>query len=630
MFNMQKGTIWGVCLTSALLVTSCADVSYVQSQSPANPYKDYQTKPGADGAIIGIGEPISKRQMRANALFSSKGQNSLERVMNRVAGTYNVAIRWGNGVRKSRVENILISDLSFDEARSYIEDVYEVQLVREGERRILILPSASEPRVELFAPGQNVKLAQALRGLAEQCDYNIMITENKEKLNSTQITTSLKDVTCYDAFGALLHPHGLSLEDHGDYYTVGGLPTRRWTVNLHEPDVETSRSVSYKSSFSGESDGSGSEQSVGGEAEVKVTSERKLWEELQTDLQDMLDNACEQAASLSAGASFGGGGDLGLPPPTLDGIDSGDTGGFDTGMSSSGGGGTTACGYVRVNKSVGVVQMQAPEHVLDEAESIIRRVEEIAGRRLVLEARVLAVKRTREFEQGSTLTSAPSVDNNPGKASSITAAISRALGTGSNGGLQLGYDGNKFDLALDLVEQYGTTYQLMQPMMELMDRQQATLIDGTTQPFIVREAIVETTDVGSQTNISVDLRYQFLGLQFSAEAQIAEEGEPHTVNIQIPILSKTGDFSVPVFSGSETIGNDNIPITETRLIDQKVRLRDGEVKVIGGLTKTLAIDKESGVPLFREVPVFGKALNEEDLEYEKVEFVVLLQVKRIQ
>jgi type II secretory pathway component GspD/PulD (secretin) len=53
------------------------------------------------------------------------------------------------------------------------------------------------------------------------------------------------------------------------------------------------------------------------------------------------------------------------------------------------------------------------------------------------------------------------------------------------------------------------------------------------------------------------------------------------------------------------------------------------VKVIGGLTRTLAVDTESGVPILRDIPVAGKMLNNQNISYENVEFVVLLQVRRL-
>lgn len=624
---------------AALLLSlgACSNISHVQRDSPAEPYKDYR----GNNAVVGVGEPISKRQMRANALFNASGSQNLEDVMYKVASTYNVAIRWGNGVRRDMRQKVLISDLTFSEARAYLEDVYDVQIIREGDRRLLVLPSANEARVESFSPGRNVSLSEAVRGLAKQCGYNIVISENQDRLRDTRITTTLKDVSCYDAFGALLHPHGLSLRDKGDYYAVAGLPTRQWTLNLYEPNSDSEKSVEYTSTFAGDNEDTGSQQTLGGNTRVITTNQRRLWVELERDLQELLDSACTAITGNTEGSVSDGGDSSSslLPPPSSEGgeSESSSEDNFAANTEAGTGQGSGACGYVRINNSVGLVQMQAPSEVLDDADEIVRHVEDVASRRIMLEARVLAVKRDRSFDRGgnfgfqdtNTGDSQFSLFDNLGF-TSVTAAVQEALSQNQDnpGGLNLGVGGN-LEAAVRVVERFGTTYNLMQPMLELMDRQQATLVDGSSQPFIVRTVETESTETGNLTNINTDLRYQFFGLQFAATAQIADDGEPHTVSVQIPILSKIGEFSVPIFEGSEQIGTDQIPIPETRLIDQKVRLQDGEIKVIGGLTKTIAIDREAGVPLLRDVSRLGDLAEQEGITYENVEFVVLLQAQRL-
>lgn len=182
------GRMLSLCF-SILLVASCSDMSFVQRNSPANPYKDYQVQNRKNASVIGMGEPISTRTMSANATISMSGQYDAEQILQKIAGTYNVAIRWGNGVRKGKRTAVLMNNLTFDEARNYIEDVYDIQIIKEGERRLLILPSASEPRLASFNPGTNVTLSQALRGLAEQCNYNLVISENKEQLGKIRVST---------------------------------------------------------------------------------------------------------------------------------------------------------------------------------------------------------------------------------------------------------------------------------------------------------------------------------------------------------------------------------------------------------------------------------------------------------
>jgi hypothetical protein len=646
MLGLKKWLAIGLMGT---VLAGCGDTSFTQKNSPADAYKDYRAQNLNSAAVLGMGEPISKRQMASNATFSMNGNFDAEQVIQRLAGTYNVAIRWGNGVRKVKRQDVVMNNLSFEEARSYVEDVFDVQVIKEGERRLLVLPSASEIRLKTFNPGDNVSLASAVKGLAEQCGYNLVVNENKDALASTMVSTNLKDVTCFDAFEALLNPQGMSLVNTGDYYTIGGLPQRQWSVSLDEPERTEEVEVSYSSditSSGGGEEGGGSFTSAGGKNKVKVSSKRNLWKELQTDLQNLLDNTCgntEGAGGLTSApirqATL-------LPPPTVVGGTGDNT--LITQNSAQANNAPVpapiaeepACGYVRINQTVGLVQMRAPKSVLEEADNIIRRVEDIAGRRLMLESRVLAVSRTRGYDQRGAIRGGAGdrKDNTAvsgGFGGSITAALTRELATFSNasiagsvitpGGFSIA--NNNLEAVVGLIEKYGTTYELMHPMMELMDRQRSTLIDGRNEKYFVIESD-STTGTSTTTTKSLSERSQFIGLQFSAAAQIAEDGDPHTVSVQIPITSLVKNIDIPD-PNDPTRNSGQAPVASTRLIDQKVRIRDGEIKVIGGLTKTIAVDTESGVPVVREVPGFGKLANNENISYENVEFVVLLQVRRL-
>jgi MSHA biogenesis protein MshL len=618
---------------AATSLVSCDGISFAQRESPANPYKDFRSSNSNKVAVIGMGEPINARQMAANATITLNGQFDLTEVMQKMAGTYNTAIRWGNGARRDKRVDVVMNKLSFDEARNYLEDVYDIQIIKEGERRLLILPSASEPRLASFNPGNNVSLSQAIRGLAEQCNYNLVINENREQLNRIRVTANLKNVTCYDAFDALLTPHGLSLVNGGDYMTIGGLPQRQWTVNLYEPQRSEQVEVNYSSDFSagsggssgGSSSGGGSDgsQSAGGSTKVSVKYERDLWKDLEGDLNELIKNGC--LAPLDEGATVQNEASL-LPPPTGENQDNNLVQPASNPASSSSSSGSpaaageTACGYVRINPSVGLIQMRAPKAVLDEANEIITRVQDVAS---------------RNYDQrtASSIGGAKGGTTASGSYSgSVTAAVSGMLSSLTTtdidnvGGFVL--KNKSLDAVMALLEKFGTTYELMHPMMELMDRQRATLIDGRNEKYFVVKADTSTSTSGATTSYDIEERTQFLGLQFSATAQISDNpDEPHTVSLQIPITSLAKSIEIP--GGGNNPPQGVAPVANTRLIDQKVRIRDGEIKVIGGLTKTIAVDTESGVPLVRDIPALGKLANSEAIQYENVEFVILLQVRRL-
>jgi hypothetical protein len=642
-------------LAATLLLAACNNISNVQRDSPVNAYKDYEPNKANQAAVIGVGEPISARQAAANATIALSGKYPLDEVMRRVAGTYNLAVRWGNGVQQGKRADLVMKNLTFDEARNYIEDVYGVQIIKEGERRLLVLPSATAPRLTEFAPGNNVTLAEALRGLAEQCNTNLIINENKDQLNTIRVSTRLRDMTCHEAYEALLTPHGMSVRDEGDYMTVGGLPQRQWTVNLFEPVRNEEVNVSYSSDFGagggGEGGGdSGGGMTAGGSNQVTIKYERNLWKDLEDDLQALIDNSCPSQAveTVQATPTPQPTATTLLPPP-------GSTGSQPdqslmaqssapqprpaTPQPTNANAAEAKCGYVRVNPAVGLVQMQASQAALESANEIITRTESIANRRLMLEARVLAVSRNRNFEQKGAI---GGVNANPDRSSlglgapgSIASTLSTILTRGimtdfgsTTGGASLAgisFANNNMDAVVGLLERFSTTYQLMHPVMELMDRQRATLIDGTNEKyFIVRSN--STTGTATTTSTDIEERTQFLGLQFSASAQIADDPtEPHTVSLQIPITSSDRSVQIP-----GTVSNTGVaPIANTRLIDQKVRIRDGEIKAIGGLTTTVATDTESGLPVFRDIPIVGKLGNEQNIQYRQVEFVILLQVRRL-
>ena len=299
---------------------------------------------------------------------------------------------------------------------------------------------------------------------------------------------------------------------------------------------------------------------------------------------------------------------------------------------------------MQINPNVGLVQMRAPQPVLEEANDIIQRVEEVASRRLLLEARVIAVSRKRGFDQSSRLGLGGRLSEKTFKdketnggfsgSGSISSALAGALqnlkGNVSGQSVNLGgvfVRSDNLEAIIGALEQFGTTYELMHPTMELMDRQRATLIDGKNEKYFVVKTET-TTGTATTTSQDVEERTQVLGMQFSATAQVSDNpSEPSTISLQIPITSLASTVNIPGSSSGSIAGV--APIANTRLIDQKIRIRDGEVKVIGGLTRTLAVDTESGVPILRDIPVAGKMLNNQNISYENVEFVVLLQVRRL-
>jgi len=622
-------------LTLAVLVLSaCSDnATFTEKESPNRAFKDYE---GHEKSVIGVGKTISSRKSEANSTISFKNKYSLERVITKFANRYSLSVEWDEDVNRFQEKRLTANRQTFNEARSYIEDVFEVSIVRKRERAIQIMVPSTVKKLESFNPGPNVRLSEAVNGLAGLCGLNLVIADYKKVLATEKITTNLTDISCNQAFEAILDPFGLSLKQRGGHYTIAGLPYKEWTLNLHEQKREETQEVRYASEFSGGGDDSeGGSNVSGGSASTKSSYSRDLWDSLEKDLKELLTQSCKSSKGMGYNTTEEVQ-EVGANP--LDG-----EGGTTTVKSSDAPSDSNDCGYVRVNPNVGVVQMQAPRRIIEKANDLISRLEEIASRRLLVEARILAVSKERAFNRGSDLNisgNIGSTDFSLGfqpetalKSGSSVAGTLNELLTGSEGAITgggIGFKAGDLDAVVRYVQTFGTTYQLMKPTLEVMDRQRSTLIDGRNERYFIRTASVDNSGDTPIVTTEAEEKIQFIGIQFSVSAQVAEdEGELHTVALQIPITEISSFVTLENQAGKDTVMVDKIPIATTRVIDQKVRVRDGEIKVIGGLTKTIAVDRETGVPLLQDVPVAGKAFSEESVTYEDVEFVVLLQVKRL-
>lgn len=624
----------------ALLLVACSSgETYTQKESLSNGYKDYK---GLEKSVIGVGKTITERKSAANATISFQRKYTLDKAIVKFANKYNLSVEWDGEIDRFAEKRLTAKNQSFNEARSYLEDVFEISIVRERNRAIKIMTPATVKKLESFNPGPNVRLSEAVDGLAGLCGVNLVIADYKSVLAQEKITTNLTNISCSQAFEAILDPFGLSLKSRGTHYTIGGMPYKEWNLNLHEQKREEANKVNYSSEFSGgKGQNDGGSYVSGGSSTTSTSYSRNLWNSLEKDLKELLAQACKNSQNMGYEPTVNRA--VSSSPEILE-------------------GGTLApvaqsvktskrerpCGYVRVNSDVGVVQMQAPRRVIEKSDDMISNLEDIASRRLLVEARVLAVTKNRSFDRGADLNVSGNVGStdfslgfNPTKSlstgKSVAGTLSNLLtntdGTLSGGGM--GFKAGDLDAVVRYVESFGTTYQLMKPTLEVMDRQRSTLIDGRNEKYFVRTASVDNSGDTPVVTTEAEEKVQFIGIQFSVSAQVAEDqGELHTVALQIPITEIERYITLENRAGVDELKQpiilkDLIPIATTRVIDQKVRLRDGQIKVIGGLTKRIAIDKETGVPLLKDVPVAGKAFSEESVTYEDVEFVVLLQVKRL-
>lgn len=160
------------------------------------------------------------------------------------------------------------------------------------------------------------------------------------------------------------------------------------------------------------------------------------------------------------------------------------------------------------------------------------------------------------------------------------------------------------------------TNLLSTPSITTMDNQEAKIVVGQQVPFRTGSTVT-----GSQgaTNPFTTIQRQDVGLTL--------EVTPHIHDGEVIRLEIRQEISEVSQSGNANIGSGGSAdlITDRAEIVTTVLANDGEVVVLGGLTRDKETDTESGVPGLRKIPVLGRLFKDTTTKREKRVQMVFLR-----
>jgi general secretion pathway protein D len=103
------------------------------------------------------------------------------------------------------------------------------------------------------------------------------------------------------------------------------------------------------------------------------------------------------------------------------------------------------------------------------------------------------------------------------------------------------------------------------------------------------------------------------------------------VNVELtPIVHDNGEVSLHIVldisnvTGQVNLGGINEPIIGQRKVEQDIRLREGEVSLLGGLLSTTNNVTKTGVPGLSSVPILGKLFSGNSVDKERDEIMIAL------
>lgn len=159
---------------------------------------------------------------------------------------------------------------------------------------------------------------------------------------------------------------------------------------------------------------------------------------------------------------------------------------------------------------------------------------------------------------------------------------------------------------------------------KILENPQIRAVDGIKATLKVGDKIpIATGSFGTPLGIGTGVGALGVNTQF----QYLDVG----VNIDIlPHVHPDGEISLKVTldisnqTGTSTIGGISQPIISRRGIDHEIRLRDGEVNMLGGILEDQVTLNTAGVPFLSKIPLLKYLFSQEDKERHTNEVVFML------
>lgn len=404
-------------------------------------------------------------------------------------------------------------------------------------------------------------------------------------------------------------------------------------------------STSVLSSSGGEGGGGGG-LTTGSSTSITTSSESDFWVQFEAGINRILTYTPELRTSTSTPAQVqtintpaGPDGSLedALSAPSPTPPTASDTSN-NASTSASSGTGEGSENYT-LNRQAGTLTIVATKRQHQLIEEFIRTLEYNASAQVVIEAKIVEVTLNEDFESGIDWSRFMSDGN------SITAsALFGGVTTGASNSFDLqimkdNFTGLDIDLtaAVELAQIFGTTRTLSSPRLHAINNQQAVMTFAQNEVYFTVEVEREDEDTTttSQTTITVNSTINTvpIGIIMTILPSINRRTGEVTLNVR-PTLSRVVDrvedpalaLSLALDPALSALNIQNlIPVVEARELDSILKVKSGEVMVIGGLMEDNGLQSEAGIPGASEIPVLGHLFKGTDRSRETKELIIFIR-----
>lgn len=301
-------------------------------------------------------------------------------------------------------------------------------------------------------------------------------------------------------------------------------------------------------------------------------------------------------------------------------------------LSASEGSVSESTASFNMNRQAGVISVLATNTQHENVKTYLEEISKKVSAQVLIEAKIVEVTLNENYQTGidwGTLS-----DQNLGL--SVTSNFQNVATSAGNFLTIRGL--NSINAAVSMTERFGVSRTLSSPRLHAMNNQQAVLTFAENRVYFTLEVQEETDGEGADQletlTIESTLNTVPIGVLLTLQPSIDLDNQEVTMNIR-PTLSRiTGTVNDPAVdiivarnnsTGGSLDVSSEIPVIEVRELDSVMKIKSGQIMVIGGLMRDVNSNDDIGVPYMSNLPFVGNLFKSVSKSTDIVETIIFIQ-----
>jgi len=273
-------------------------------------------------------------------------------------------------------------------------------------------------------------------------------------------------------------------------------------------------------------------------------------------------------------------------------------------------------GYYTIDKPIGLITVTAPRPLIEKIEAYLDHLKKELFRQVTIEAKIVEVQLNDTTKKGIDWSAL--LDTSVNLQLFGSSGIIYKPSTSERVVSQITLPDNPFNILISALETQGPVKVLANPKVSVLNGQPALISIGDTYRYIEEVSVTINDSGATSTTIKTDNVMSGLGMSVIATVMGDDE-------IVLSLTPVTSQVTQPIEEKSFSNLTVQLPQISIREMNTIVRVKDGDMLMIGGLIDNSDSTDVTKVPVLGDVPGLGRLFSYEEKTVKKKELVILLR-----